>query len=126
MIAKDAVSTAALPTPLTTRSARQTQRNAVDVFRKITRLKAPAETAQMTCPASSSDFLWTSLHNKLLLSGVLELYRNSKTSTKGGASQTYDRHFICVKILGSKGGSMHAGMRMSRDRSIKGWADEWR
>lgn len=75
MIAKDAVSTAALPTPLTTRSARQTHKNAVGVFRNITRLKAPAETAQMTCPASSSDFLCTSLRTRLFLSGFLEVSR---------------------------------------------------
>ena len=74
MIAKDAVSTAALPTPLTTRSARQTHRNAVGVLRNITRLKAPAETAQMTCPASSSVFLCTSLRIKFCLSGSFELF----------------------------------------------------
>ena len=71
MIANDAVSTAALPMPLTTRSARQTHRNAVDVSRNITRLKAAAEMAQMICPASSSDFLCTSLRTRVLQASLL-------------------------------------------------------
>lgn len=62
MIAKEEVSTAALPMPLTTRSARQTHRKDVEVFRKMTKLKDAAEIAQMTCPASSSVFLCTTLH----------------------------------------------------------------
>ena len=63
IMAKEEVSTAALPMPLTTRSAKHTHRKDVDVFRKMTRLKHPAETAQMTWPASSSVFLCTSLHS---------------------------------------------------------------
>ncbi len=64
IMAKEEVSTAALPMPLTTRSAKQTHRKDVGVFRKITKLKDAAETAQMTWPASSSVFLCTSLHEK--------------------------------------------------------------
>ena len=64
IMAKEEVSTAALPMPLTTRSAKQTHKKDVGVFRKITKLKDAAETAQMTCPASSSVFLCTSLHSR--------------------------------------------------------------
>ena len=63
MMAKEEVSTAALPTPLTTRRARQTHRKDIGVSKKITKLKDAAETAQMTWPASSSVFLCTSLHS---------------------------------------------------------------
>lgn len=66
MMAKDAVSTAALPSPLTMRDAMQATRKAVLERSSVTAPKAAADTAQTSCPASSSVFRRTSLEHALL------------------------------------------------------------
>lgn len=61
MMAKDAVSTAALPRPLTTLRIRQTMAKAEGVCNKVTSPKHAVEAAQTTCPMSSSVLLSISL-----------------------------------------------------------------
>ena len=63
MMAKDAVSTAALPSPLIMRSAMQTTRKAVRERSRVTKPNAAADTAQIVCPTSSSVLRRTSLEH---------------------------------------------------------------
>ena len=61
MMANEEVSTAALPMPFTTRSARQAAVKAVGSCSRVTSPKAAADSAQMTWPISKSVFLRTAL-----------------------------------------------------------------
>ena len=83
MMAKEEVSTAALPMPLTTRSARQTHRKDVEVFRNMTQLKDAAESAQTTCPTSSSVFRCNTLRERWCVTQLLHACSEGSMSTSG-------------------------------------------